>query len=449
MTNFVVIITDFDRLNSTNPTYQYTYSHRFHQFSKPPDQMKHIFTYSKVALLCALFIFANQKQVLSQGFIDFRTATTTPWTTPGAVFQTYSGVGSPAVDVTITMIANSGTLINNSPLSDSRGLLLNTSFGPTDALGSNSMLVTITFTPAVNDLSMVLGDIDLGSLIPNSSGQFTFKDAVSIAAFSDANASFLPDPSRTRADGFITQESIGTNYNLLGINSDGTDNSINTVGYKNEAVRTLFITFSNIAPGANPSTADQNIWLRSLAWTGIIPVQLMFFKGQALGNQTKLTWATATELNSDFFVVERSLDLVNYESIGQIKSAGNSRTKIDYKFTDEAPLPGINYYRLKQVDRDGSKDFSKIVAVNVTSDAPTFVIYPNPADGERIQLRFDNIDLDGIRITDMMGRDFDFRTEASNDNSLALIPRQRLQAGLYVVSFANQGKQVYQKLWIK
>ena len=406
-------------------------------------------THRKIALFCLLFALTNTRLVRSQGFLDFTTGTSTPWTTPGAVTQTFNGIGTPAVSVAITMIANAGTLINNSPLNTSRGLQLNTSFGPTDALGSNSMIVLITFTPAVNDLSLVLGDIDLGSLIPGGGGEFTFKDAVSVAAFTTLDASFLPDPSRTQIDNFITQQSIGSNFNLLGINPDGTDNSVNVVGYSNESVKTLVLTYSNISPGANPPLADQNVWLRSMAWSGIIPVQLMFFRGKAVDNQTQLSWATATELNSDFFEVQRSLDLINYEGIGQIKSAGNSRTKIDYKFIDEAPLPGINYYRLKQVDKDGSNEFSKIVAVNVTSDTPTFVIYPNPADGDRIQLRFDNIDLEGIRITDMMGRDVNFRVEASNDNSLALLPRQRLQAGLYVVSFANNGRQVYQKLWIK
>jgi len=112
-----------------------------------------------------------------------------------------------------------------------------------------------------------------------------------------------------------------------------------------------------------------------------LPVELVNFTGEERDCATHLNWQTATESNSHFFVVERSANGINYTEIGRLNSAGNSQTLINYDFTD--PNPNIqNYYRLKQVDLDGTYEYSEVIRINTTCFDGTVSdildIYPNP-----------------------------------------------------------------------
>jgi len=100
----------------------------------------------------------------------------------------------------------------------------------------------------------------------------------------------------------------------------------------------------------------------------ILPVQLINFGVTENRGNNLLQWTTAVESNSDYFSIERSSDGKNFTSIGTVKAAGFSSTDINYSFTDAAPLTGVNYYRLAQVDKDNSKNFSNTVAISNKSD---------------------------------------------------------------------------------
>ena len=97
--------------------------------------------------------------------------------------------------------------------------------------------------------------------------------------------------------------------------------------------------------------------------TGPLPVQLTSFNGQAasLGNQ--LTWATASEVNSASFVVERSADGASFGSVGSVAAAGTSTTARSYQYLDAAAPAGASYYRLRQVDQDGTVAYSPVVVL--------------------------------------------------------------------------------------
>jgi hypothetical protein len=77
-----------------------------------------------------------------------------------------------------------------------------------------------------------------------------------------------------------------------------------------------------------------------------------------------LEWATGSEINNDFFTIERSLDVEHAEIIGYLDGAGNSTQTLWYSFVDQNPLPGISYYRLKQTDFDGKFEYFDWVAVD-------------------------------------------------------------------------------------
>ncbi len=112
-----------------------------------------------------------------------------------------------------------------------------------------------------------------------------------------------------------------------------------------------------------------------------LPVELVSFTGEERDCATHLNWQTATETNSHFFVVERSADGINYSEIGRVDAAGNSQTFVNYNFTDTNPNIQ-NYYRLKQVDLDGTYEYTEVIRINTTCFDGTVSdildIYPNP-----------------------------------------------------------------------
>ncbi|QOI98223.1 MAG: T9SS type A sorting domain-containing protein [Flammeovirgaceae bacterium] len=113
-----------------------------------------------------------------------------------------------------------------------------------------------------------------------------------------------------------------------------------------------------------------------------LPVQLVSFTANWVDRTIELAWRTATELNNNYFEVERSATGFEFEAIGRIAGAGTSNSLQLYSFIDEAPLSGISYYRLKQVDFDGTAEYSAVISVTNPYSNPGFVVYPNPVEGQ-------------------------------------------------------------------
>ncbi|MEZ4920238.1 MAG: hypothetical protein R2792_14130 [Saprospiraceae bacterium] len=114
------------------------------------------------------------------------------------------------------------------------------------------------------------------------------------------------------------------------------------------------------------------------AVTSFLPIELRYFSVLPKDKHNELSWGTASEQNNDYFSVERGSNTAEFLEIGKLAGAGTSHSPIEYNFTDENPLSGINYYRLKQVDFDGTFSYSPIRAVrNAASSAP--VVYPSLA----------------------------------------------------------------------
>ena len=98
---------------------------------------------------------------------------------------------------------------------------------------------------------------------------------------------------------------------------------------------------------------------------GVLPIELISFTGiKKTCNKNLLEWSTATENNNDRFDVERSLNGLLFDKIGELKSIGNSQYTRYYSYDDSEPHVAINYYRLKQVDYNGSYEYSSIISVD-------------------------------------------------------------------------------------
>lgn len=137
-----------------------------------------------------------------------------------------------------------------------------------------------------------------------------------------------------------------------------------------------------------------------------LPVELLSLDATARTSVIDVTWATASERNSDHFDVQRSADNEHFATIGTVGAAGDAQFRNDYLFVDEAPLKGANYYRLRQVDRDGTVEFTKTVVAFMGHGADSRpVIFPNPAT-DVLNVAF-NTPLDGsvvLYVQDAVGR---------------------------------------------
>lgn len=117
----------------------------------------------------------------------------------------------------------------------------------------------------------------------------------------------------------------------------------------------------------------------SVHYSAPLPIELENFDLSLLENkQVKLDWTTATEHNNDYFNIERSSNGTEWQNIKQIKGAGNSDCQVRYSHTDEKPLDGISYYRLKQTDFDNAITYSPVKSIDRNADDLTVGVGPNP-----------------------------------------------------------------------
>lgn len=113
-----------------------------------------------------------------------------------------------------------------------------------------------------------------------------------------------------------------------------------------------------------------------------LPMELISFDAEAIDSEVHLRWTTASETNSDRFVVERSTDGSNFDQVLLVPAAGNSSNTLHYSAIDVEPLTGTSYYRLRRLDRDGKQDLGPVVVIHKKELGPGVRIFPNPnADG--------------------------------------------------------------------
>lgn len=110
-----------------------------------------------------------------------------------------------------------------------------------------------------------------------------------------------------------------------------------------------------------------------------LPITLLYFNGLNEHSYNSFSWSTATEINNDYFTLEKATDAVNFRAVVKTNGAGNSNAPLIYSIIDYYPTEGLSYYRLKQTDFNGGYTYSKLVAIDVPSQlSGSFNIYPNP-----------------------------------------------------------------------
>ena len=115
----------------------------------------------------------------------------------------------------------------------------------------------------------------------------------------------------------------------------------------------------------------------------MLPVELINFAASCDRDEVLLEWSTGSERNSGHFIIERSRDAREWRAIGHVLAAGNSQSLLEYRFSDPDPEPTpVVYYRLREVDLDGTEQTSSVVALHTcAAGAARLTVYPNPSDG--------------------------------------------------------------------
>ena len=134
----------------------------------------------------------------------------------------------------------------------------------------------------------------------------------------------------------------------------------------------------------------------------VLPVELTSFSGREEGHNNLLEWITASELNNERFEIWSSADGVNYSVIGEVNGQGTCHVEHRYEFTDRNPSGFLTYYKLRQVDFNGSAQWSNVIAV---SRSGLISVAPNPVENAvRIQFNFSHLQELSIQIADVSGR---------------------------------------------
>jgi hypothetical protein len=170
-----------------------------------------------------------------------------------------------------------------------------------------------------------------------------------------------------------------------------------------------------------------------------LPVELAEFDANAIKNETvEIDWMTATEQDNDYFLVQRSTDMHNWEVIDQVDGAGNSAEPIYYRAIDSSPKVGVSYYRLKQVDFNGDDSFSGIKAVEIFSDGD-IEVYPNPTNGD-VLVEGNEFEIGTIQIFDLYGKEVNVEKVYSSGKCRVLMAD--LSKGVYLVRSRNHSRKV-------
>lgn len=178
----------------------------------------------------------------------------------------------------------------------------------------------------------------------------------------------------------------------------------------------------------------------------VLPVSVIQFNAVLKDDVVFLGWETLSEINNDYFTVEKSKDGVTFIPVATVLGAGNSNTNIKYKETDPYPYLGLSYYRLSQTDFDGTVSFSGIEEiVYMKSKDINLIVYPSPASD------FVNLELSGLgdrgykyQVTDISGRSA-LRGEVTEhtDGQIQSIRVDNLRKGYYLVQICTSKGNTY------
>lgn len=181
-----------------------------------------------------------------------------------------------------------------------------------------------------------------------------------------------------------------------------------------------------------------------------LPIELLSFETKVRGNIVDITWATASEINNDFFTIEKTTNAIEFEDVANVKGNGNSTSVINYGAIDEQPTEGVSFYRLKQTDFDGNQTYSELRKVRFEKNSDFyFNIFPNPSDDGLFKLQINSNQNEDVLVVvyDTFGNVMYSKVIITNNNGsvvYAFDPSRKLNPGVYMIT-ASSHQTIYNK----
>ena len=178
-----------------------------------------------------------------------------------------------------------------------------------------------------------------------------------------------------------------------------------------------------------------------------LPIELLSFDAIHRNNQeVQLSWITLSEINNDYFTLERSTNGLKWNEIQRIKGAGNSKEMLHYRYVDRYPLAGISYYRLKQTDFDGSFTYSKIKSVRINQPKQTLTVTYSSFSPHLVTIEGDAENLRVLQVYNKLGQLFTPRVSINRIHASKItLDLHQLPQGVYLVKSQTTATKVYRK----
>lgn len=179
--------------------------------------------------------------------------------------------------------------------------------------------------------------------------------------------------------------------------------------------------------------------LASVSGTNPLPIGLLTFEAKVCENSVCLDWVTVTEIENDYFTIEKSTDGLNWDGFKNVAGAGNSNSILTYKSMDESPYLGVSYYRLKQTDFNSDFMYSEIRAVDFFDNSKDLglSIYPNPAISD-VTIIGQPSEINQLKIYNSYGQEITSIVNFTRvSKSHLLIDISTLLPGVYFVNTTN------------
>jgi hypothetical protein len=168
---------------------------------------------------------------------------------------------------------------------------------------------------------------------------------------------------------------------------------------------------------------------------GPLPVEWIDFTATPSHQEVILNWKTFLELNNDYFIIERSKSGDQWTPLSKIRGSGNSTSEIDYNTIDEHPFSGVSYYRIRQVDFDGSYTYSGIQKIS-RGNSEDILIYPNPAS-QYLNINMSNLYQPTLTLYNSLGQEIIYRSSGNEKN--LHIDTSDLSSGIYMLMIEADG----------
>lgn len=296
--------------------------------------------------------------------------------------------------------------------------------------GATSAAPTVAASSAV--ASTTSNSMTLNWISGNGEGRMVVVKKGSNVMASPASLSVYPanaifkNGSQIALDEYVVYAGTGSNVTVTGLTAG------DMYYYK------VFEYNGSAAPVYNTSAV-----LSGSAATGTLPVTWLYFNATQKSDRVALAWGTSAEMNSAYFIVERSINGVDFKEAGRVEARNNSVVDQHYSFNDVVTAEQKLYYRLKQTDKDGTYNYSKIVSVQ-TTEKTTARIQPNPVQNSfRVQLP-DNTQNAVLSIFNAAG----VIVHKQTINNMQQVNVQQLSAGVYYLSI-QQGNNKYSLKMVK